>query len=119
MIGERAPAKVLDLTLVEEAFGALDGNALDMLGLFVEKMSELLDEIRRLMDRVEVGEAREQVHRARSAAGSIGGTAMMRHLAAMEEALIARDLSAAQAAWDEVPGAFDDLARAIGDLSAD
>lgn len=85
--GDGIDPAVLDLSRVVEAFGALDGDARDLLTQFADAMDGMLRELEvRLIDG-RAAEAREVAHRARSAAGSIGAAAMHRLLVDVEAAL--------------------------------
>jgi HPt (histidine-containing phosphotransfer) domain-containing protein len=104
---------VFDPALVEEAFGAFDASAHDLLSLFLSRMEVMIARIRDTIDRADFADAREATHSARSAASFVGGAELAAILGQMEQALVDARYDDAVSCIAEIVAAWERLRAAV------
>ena len=104
---------VFDPALVEEAFGAFDASAHDLLSLFLSRMEVMIARIRDTIDRADFVDAREATHSARSAASFVGGMELAEILGQTEQALVDARYDDAVSRIAEIVAAWERLRAAV------
>ncbi|HYH19279.1 MAG TPA: response regulator, partial [Azospirillum sp.] len=110
-------APVLDLAHVRATFGALDANAVEMLGFFIETTQPLLDEASAALARGDLEAARSAAHAAAGAARTAGATAFAAACSDLELAIHRGDGQAIERGRRAMADRFPPLVAAIRDLA--
>jgi len=110
-------APVLDLDHVRATFGALDANAVDMLGFFIETTQPLLDEASAALARGDLEAARSAAHAAAGAARTAGAKAFAAACSDLELAIHQGDAEAMERSRKAMAERFPPLAAAIRALA--